>query len=164
MRIIIFFGFVALIVVAVILVNVRKQEPEESEQASFIQEQDDPSFDQKIVDTLVVELAPLGDSGESGTAVMKKIGERITVTLDFAGVPEGVTRQAYIYTGSCESLNETVSTLFPAINGTSETILSRSPIEMRDIRIESGMSIVVHASEAGQDVVIACGEVTIPAL
>lgn len=115
------------------------------------------------IDMLIVNLVSQNNSGESGSATLKnKNEESIGVAIVADGAPNNVAQPSHIHTGTCEKVGGVMFSLNPVVNGISETSLDALPTQMKDIRLRSGMLIDIHKSEAEPDLLVACGEVTIP--
>lgn len=109
-------------------------------------------------DTITVQLAPLNNSGESGTATLTDLGDGTTrVVLNLAGGAAGVAQPAHIHEGTCTNLNPTPK--YPLQNvtdGKSEMVVK---VSLSDLT--SGQyAINVHKSAQEVAVYVACGNIT----
>lgn len=106
---------------------------------------------------IIVQLASVQNSGESGTATLQEIDGKVTVTITMAQDPFPDTSQpAHIHGGSCPDVGAVKYSLTPVVNGKSVTIL---PITLSDLRNQGDLAINVHKSAQEITVYTACGEI-----
>jgi hypothetical protein len=105
-------------------------------------------------DEVMVELAELNGSGESGTATLTATGDQTRVVLELRN-PTTDSQPAHIHEGSCgPGLNpEPLHGLLNAMEGQSETVVNRPLSELT----AGGLAINVHESDAELDTYVACG-------
>jgi hypothetical protein len=105
-------------------------------------------------DEVVVELAEVEGSGETGTATLTAMGDQTRVVLELMN-PTTNSQPAHIHEGSCgPSLNpEPLHGLVNAIQGRAETVVNRPLSELT----AGGLAINVHESDAELATYVACG-------
>lgn len=105
-------------------------------------------------DNVIVELAELNGSGESGTATLTAMGDRTRVVLELRN-PTTDSQPAHVHEGSCgPGLNaQPLHGLLNVIQGRSETTVNVPLSELT----AGGLAINVHQSNANLDRYVACG-------
>jgi hypothetical protein len=104
--------------------------------------------------TVMVELAEVDGSGESGTATLTAMGDQTRVVVEVRN-PTSDSQPVHIHEGSCgPSLNpEPLHGLPNVIQGRSETVVDRPLSELT----AGGLAINVHDSDADLETYVACG-------
>ena len=105
-------------------------------------------------DEVMVELAEVDGSGESGTATLTAMGDRTQVVLELRN-PTTDSQPAHIHEGSCgPALNpEPLHGLLNVMQGRSESVVDRPLSELT----AGGLAINVHESDAELETYVACG-------
>lgn len=108
--------------------------------------------------TLTVNLTPLNNSGESGTATLTDAGNGQThVSVTMQGAPAGVTQPIHIHEGTCTTLNPNPKYPLTSLqNGKSETTVNVSIADL----LASPFAINVHKSAQDVSVYVSCGNIT----
>lgn len=106
---------------------------------------------------VTVALSEQNASGESGTATLMEVDEKVKVTLNLTGAPEGVTQPAHIHMGSCPDVGEVKYALNSPVNGVSETTLD---VTLDQMKSELPLGINVHKSETEATTYVSCGDLT----
>jgi hypothetical protein len=103
---------------------------------------------------VIVDLAELDGSGESGTATLTAMDDRTKVVLELQDPTTG-SQPAHIHEGSCgPELNpQPLHGLLNVTQGRSETIVNAPLSELT----AGGLAINVHQSNANLDRYVACG-------
>ena len=105
---------------------------------------------------IIVPLAAMSDSGESGEAIFEEVDGQVRVMVELVGAPRDVSQPAHLHKGSCGAPGEQIYTLSSVSNGASETILTVSLAAIAD---NLPLALNVHKSAAEINVYVACGEV-----
>lgn len=105
-------------------------------------------------DKVMVDLAEVDGSGESGTATLTAMGDQTRVVLELRN-PTTDSQPAHIHEGSCgPGLNTApLHGLLNVMQGRSETIVNVPLPELTT----GGLAINVHQSNAKLDTYVACG-------
>ncbi|HEX5501177.1 MAG TPA: hypothetical protein VFW96_01060 [Thermomicrobiales bacterium] len=108
--------------------------------------------------TLTINLTPLNNSGESGTATLTDMGNGKTqVVVTMQGAPAGVTQPIHIHEGTCSTLNPNPKYPLTSLqNGKSETTVDVSIADL----LASPFAINVHKSQQDVSVYVSCGNIT----
>ncbi|MBI4033347.1 MAG: hypothetical protein HY377_02455 [Candidatus Blackburnbacteria bacterium] len=104
--------------------------------------------------TATVTLGAQNNSKEMGTATLKEVDGKVTVTLDLTGTPKGVSQPAHIHTGSCPNPGAIKYPLTNVVDGKSETTLD---VTMDRLRSELPLAVNIHKSAAQSKVYVSCG-------
>ncbi|HTM68343.1 MAG TPA: hypothetical protein VL426_03520 [Candidatus Binatia bacterium] len=106
-----------------------------------------------------VELKTIGDSGESGSAMLTREdgGTRVVVTL--SGEPSGASQPAHFHNGSCADLGGVKWALNDIVNGASNTKLD---ISLDTLLGSLPLALNTHKSATEMAVNMACGDVKKP--
>ncbi len=104
--------------------------------------------------TATVTLGAQNNSKEMGTATLKEVDGKVTVTLDLTGTPKGVSQPAHIHTGSCPNPGAIKYPLTNVVDGKSETTLD---VTMDKLRSELPLAVNIHKSAAQSKVYVSCG-------
>lgn len=108
---------------------------------------------------VVINLAELDSSGESGTAVFEENGDYVVVTLNVTGGKAGITQPAHIHVGTCPGLGAVKYPLKNVVDGTSVTTLN---LTLAQLKQELPLAINVHESTDNFKSYVACSEVSLP--
>jgi hypothetical protein len=105
-------------------------------------------------DEVVVQLAEVDGSGESGTATLTAMGDQTRVVLELRNTTTD-SQPAHIHEGSCgPSLNPApLHGLLNVMQGRSETVVNRPLSELT----AGGLAINIHESDAELETYVACG-------
>jgi hypothetical protein len=108
--------------------------------------------------TLTINLTPLNNSGESGTATLTDMGNGQThVSVTMQGFTAGVTQPIHIHEGTCTTLNPNPKYPLTSLqNGKSETTVNVSIADL----LASPYAINVHKSQQDVAVYVSCGNIT----
>lgn len=106
---------------------------------------------------LTIQLAPLNDSGQSGTAVLTDMGNgQIKVDVTVSGEPAGASEPEHIHTGQCgPTLGGVVYPLTNLENGTSTTMITATLASLMD----GNHAINGHKSKAEIQTYVYCGNI-----
>lgn len=106
---------------------------------------------------LTIQLNPVGESTESGTAVLKEENGKTMVTLALNNAPSGVKQPAHIHLGGCPGVGEVKYALTFPVDGQSETTLE---VTLDQLKNELPLAINIHKSAPEVKVYVACGDIT----
>ena len=109
--------------------------------------------------TVTLALGEQNNSGESGTVMIRDDADhRAHVIVRLLGEPAGASQPMHFHGGSCKNIGAVKYTLFPVVDGKSETILDISTVNLMK---QLPMAVNVHrsASELGPSGYVACGNV-----
>ncbi|MER3544824.1 MAG: hypothetical protein C4311_09555 [Chloroflexota bacterium] len=111
--------------------------------------------------SVTVNLSPLNNSGESGTAVLTDLGNGTTrVVLTVTGQPAGVSQPVHIHKGTCANLDpKPAYPLSPLVDGKSETTVEVSLQTLQS----SPFAINGHKSAEEASVYVFCGDIPLAA-
>lgn len=102
------------------------------------------------------DLAAIDNSGESGTALISKSGNKVKVVIELNGLIKLGDRQpAHIHFGSCPNAGEVKFSLSDVVDGYSETLIETS---FKDLASVFPLAINVHQSQAEMKKYVACGD------
>lgn len=104
---------------------------------------------------VTVELAPVNNSGESGSATLTPVDSKTNVVINLTGTPEGVAQPVHIHQGTCENLGGVKYPLEAVKDGTSETTVDA---KLSDLTT-GDFAINVHKSENDLSTHVACGDI-----
>ncbi len=119
-------------------------------------EKESPVVEQKAAEPIVVKLAALKDSGESGTATIFEENGKTKVLLSIVGAPKNTPQPAHIHAGSCTAPGSIIYTLASVANGGSDTMLE---MPLKNIMDKLPLALVVHKSETAMGTYVSCGDV-----
>ena len=106
-------------------------------------------------DETTVELAAVGDSGQSGTATLTSSGDMTTVTISVDD-PVSESQPAHIHEGTCEELNAAPAFgLTNVVDGSSETTVAPSVDELTS----GEYAINLHMSDEDLETYTSCGDI-----
>jgi hypothetical protein len=113
-----------------------------------------PSNSATSGDEVMVQLAEVSGSGESGTATLTAMGDQTRVVLEMRNTTTD-SQPAHIHEGSCgPSLNPApLHGLLNVMQGRSETVVNRPLSELT----AGGLAINIHESDAELETYVACG-------
>jgi hypothetical protein len=107
-------------------------------------------------DETTVELAAVGDSGQTGSATLSTDGDMTTVVLD-VGDPVSSSQPAHIHEGTCDDLNPAPAYgLTNVEDGSSETTVD-APL---DELIDGDYAINLHMSADDLETYTSCGDIS----
>ena len=108
-------------------------------------------------DSATVKLEPQNSSGESGTAILTKVGNNQTkVIIEVEGAPSG-PQPVHIHTGICAKLDpKPAYPLSPLVNGKSDTTVKASLESLQ----KSGYAINGHKSSHPGSANVFCGDIS----
>ncbi len=107
-------------------------------------------------ETVTIPLREQSGSGQSGTAVLKAVGDQTEVTVNITPGPAGVDQPAHIHEGTCANLNpKPAFPLSPVRDGKSVTTVN---VKLTDL-LAKPFAINVHKSAQEISVYVACGEI-----
>ena len=112
---------------------------------------------QPIVKMALVNLTELNESGEAGTATLKEVNGKVTVTLSLTGAAEGVTQPAHIHKGECPGVGAVVYPLTFPVDGQSVTTLD---VSLDELSAQLPLAVNVHKSAAQSATYVSCGELS----
>jgi hypothetical protein len=106
-------------------------------------------------DEMTVELAAVGDSGQSGTATLTANGEMTDVVVEVDD-PVSASQPAHIHEGSCADLNPAPALGLPnVVDGASQTTVDAS----LDDLTTGGYAINLHMSDDDLTTYTSCGDI-----
>jgi hypothetical protein len=107
--------------------------------------------------TVIVQLKPLNDSGEYGTATLTQVGPDLQVKISLTGAPATTPQPAHIHNGTCVRLYPAPQEpLNDVVDGKSTTVLKGLQLST----LSSGpFAINVHKSLAQLATYVACGDI-----
>ena len=109
----------------------------------------------EAADPINVQLTPLNNSGESGTAVLTDAGPKTKVVVTITGAPAGVGQPLHVHKGTCVQLNpQPAYGLTTLIDGKSETMID---VPIGDLR--NGYAINGHKSAQEANTYVFCGNI-----
>jgi uncharacterized surface protein with fasciclin (FAS1) repeats len=116
-----------------------------------------PSLTAAATESVIYPLAPVGDSGVSGTATLDRIGTQTLVTLNLQGTPAGGNHPAHIHTGDCEPM---AGVAYPLTNVDGTTGMSTTLVDVPLGQLLQGnFALRVHLAPDQLSTVVTCGEV-----
>jgi len=104
-------------------------------------------------DTMTVALAAQNNSGETGTATLKEVAGKTTVSIKLTDAP-ATAQPAHIHVGSCPTPGAIAYNLDSVVNGKSETTLN---VTLKDLKAKEPLAINVHNSATDIKTYVACG-------
>ncbi|WP_376791522.1 LPXTG cell wall anchor domain-containing protein [Thermoflexus sp.] len=108
-------------------------------------------------ETVTITLKEQNQSGQSGTAVLRAVGDQTEVTINLTPGPAGVDQPAHIHEGTCANLNpKPTFPLSPVRDGQSTSTVN---VKLTDL-LAKPFAINVHKSAQEVSVYVACGEIT----
>ena len=108
-----------------------------------------------VRDEVTVVLNTQNNSGQSGTAVLKRQGESTVVTVQVDNFTTGVAQPAHIHLNNCANIGGVKYPLSLVFNGQSETVV---PAVLDSLLNQEQLSINVHKSAEEVGVYVACGD------
>lgn len=107
-------------------------------------------------ETVTITLREQSGSGQSGTAVLRAMGDQTEVTVNITPSPAGVDQPAHIHEGTCANLNpKPTFPLTPIRDGRSTTTVNAKLTDL----LTKPFAINVHKSAQEVSVYVACGEI-----
>lgn len=106
--------------------------------------------------SVTVALNELNKSKESGTAVLKEEGGKVTVTLNLTGAAKNVKQTAHIHAGLCPGAGKVMYSLAFPVGGTSSTALD---VSLDYLKSKLPLAINVHKLEKDTENYTSCGEI-----
>ncbi len=107
-------------------------------------------------ETITIKLKEQNKSGQSGTAVLRAVGNQTEVSIQLTPGPAGVDQPAHIHEGTCANLNPRPAfPLTPVRDGRSVTTVN---VKLTDL-LAKPFAINVHKSAQEISVYVACGEI-----
>lgn len=104
---------------------------------------------------ITVQLGPLNNSGESGTAVLTDAGPKTKVVVEIKGAPAGVGQPLHVHKGTCAQLDPKPAWgLTTLTGGKSETTID---VPIGDLR--KGYAINGHKSAQEASTYVFCGNI-----
>lgn len=104
---------------------------------------------------ITVQLTPLNNSGESGTAVLTDAGAKTKVVVQIKGAPAGVGQPLHVHKGTCAQLDaKPAYGLTTLTGGKSETTID---VPIGDLR--KGYAINGHKSAQEASTYVFCGNI-----
>jgi hypothetical protein len=104
---------------------------------------------------ITVQLGPLNNSGESGTAVLTDAGPKTKVVVVIKGAPAGVGQPLHVHKGTCAQLDaKPAYGLTTLTGGKSETTID---VPIGDLR--KGYAINGHKSAQDASTYVFCGNI-----
>jgi hypothetical protein len=104
---------------------------------------------------ITVQLTPLNNSGESGTAVLTEAGTKTKVVINVKGAPAGVPQPVHVHKGTCATLDpKPAYGLTTLSGGKSETTIDVPLPELR-----KGFAINGHKSAQEASTYVFCGNI-----
>lgn len=105
---------------------------------------------------VTITLKEQNNSGQSGTAVLRAVGDQTEVTIRLTPGPAGVDQPAHIHEGTCANLNpRPLFPLTPIRDGQSTTTVNVKLVDL----LARPFAINVHKSAQEIAVYVACGEI-----
>ncbi|MBI3559813.1 hypothetical protein HY087_01650 [Candidatus Gottesmanbacteria bacterium] len=104
---------------------------------------------------MTLALSALGNSGETGTAVLSEENGKTNVVVTVTGEPKGAVQPAHIHAGACPTPDKVVYALTDVVDGTSETTISAS---LAELVAQLPLAINVHQSAALIKNYVTCGD------
>lgn len=112
---------------------------------------------QKVLRETMVSLPAINNSGESGVATFKDLGNKIEVTIIMTvGFPKDTPQPAHIHLGDCPGVGDIKYPLNNLINGRSVTTLD---VSLADLQKQLPLAINVHKSASDMKSYVACGPI-----
>ncbi len=149
LKIVTFLGIAAILIGVVYFIS-RPPTSTTTPQGSYQQSQDNK---------VVVNLAQLNNSGESGTATLEEKGGYVVVTLNVKGGKNSVAQPAHFHSGTCPGLGPIKYSLKNIVDGTSVTSFN---LTLAQLKKELPLAVNVHESTDNFKNYVACGEISLP--
>lgn len=109
---------------------------------------------------LVVRLAPLGNSGQMGTAVLHEKDGKVRVEVDLLNAPASA-EPAHIHAGACPNPGEVKYPLTSVAGGLSDTVLD---VSLNQLLASLPLAINIHKSANDIKTYVACGDLLVSGL
>lgn len=103
---------------------------------------------------IVVALLPDNNSGQTGYAEIKEVGNQVKVEIILSGTPAGSNQPAHIHLGNRPNLGAVKYPLSNVMNGVSQTVLS---VTFDQLLSERPLGINVHKSATEMAISVASG-------
>jgi hypothetical protein len=106
--------------------------------------------------SMTIQMGALNGSGETGTATLTAVGDKVRVTIDIAGEPKEASEPAHVHFGRCPVIKAIPAyNVGPVIGGKATNI-----VDLTWSDIVSGKYVVnVHESAAMLGKYVACGDI-----
>jgi Cu/Zn superoxide dismutase len=111
--------------------------------------------DEESADEVTVELAAVGDSGQTGTVTLTAEGDQTRVVIE-VDEPVSASQPAHIHEGTCDDLNPTPEHGLQNVDdGQSDTTVEASLEELQ----EEPYAINLHMSADDLETYTSCGDI-----
>ena len=121
--------------------------------------------DAMMAKPITVALAAVGNSGETGTAVISDENGKLKVSVTLSGQPTGSSQPAHIHMGACPNPGTVKINLPNVENGTSELVSETMTMEDVATALGTGpLALNVHLSADAIGTYVACGDIAAPAM
>lgn len=111
------------------------------------------------VKEIMVELAEINNSSESGTAKISEVDGKVMVAIELTGAPATTAQPAHLHVGTCPGVGDIKYPLTNVVNGKSETTLETT---FDTLMTELPLALNVHKSTPQIKVYVACGDLKAP--
>lgn len=105
--------------------------------------------------SMTVALEVLGNSGQTGTAVLSEESGKTKVVVSVTGEPKGAVEPAHIHMGACPTPGTVLYPLTNVVDGKSETTIAAT---FADLKSQLPLAINLHESAALIKNYVACGD------
>ena len=106
--------------------------------------------------SVIVPLAAIGSSNQTGSATLTSVGDKTTVVIALNGEPNGAVEPAHVHQGPCAKINpKPTYPLTSVAGGQSATTLS---VPLSALQA-GGFAINVHESMTNISTYVACGNI-----
>lgn len=103
---------------------------------------------------MTVEIAALGSSEETGTAVLSEVDGKTKVVVMITGEPKGAVQPAHIHLGSCPNPGKVLHSLTDVVDGKSETVIDTT---LASLKAQLPLAINLHESAKLIKNYVSCG-------
>src|SRR5690348_16343373 len=102
-----------------------------------------------------IQMRALNGSGETGTATLERVGDKVKVTIDVTGEPHGASEPAHVHFGRCPNIKAVPAyNVGPVVDGKASAI-----VDLTWDQIDSGAYVVnVHESTEMLGKYVSCGD------
>lgn len=107
-------------------------------------------------DVVTVQLTPMSDSGQAGTATLMPEGDKTKVIILLSNSPAGIAQPAHIHLGTCDKLDKAPKWHLEAVkDGRSLTVI---PVPL-DAILQEKTAVNIHKSAAEPQIYVSCGNI-----
>lgn len=108
---------------------------------------------------VMVELAEINSSSESGTAKISEVDGKVMVAIDLTGAPVTTPQPAHLHVGTCPGVGDVRYPLTNVVNGKSETTID---LTFDALMAELPLALNVHKSTPLIKTYVSCGDLKTP--